>query len=195
MKKKNAEQRQLDDDDDWVSFTECICVWCMQQHNNTLQKLLMSMNRQALINAFIERQRENFDELMDNLTVYYHDFRLYFSEKSHQRYLFLSIIFLFIILTIISLIIFEYRRLLKYFRILISYNQLIILRIRNKFLRKTTPSLLNLFLNSKSSIREKFSKEFLRSLNDELFKRKVNLLSLRTIFCFFICTPYCCLCP
>ncbi len=161
-----------------------MCVWCMRQHNNTLQKLLMSMDRQELIQRFIEQQRENFHELIDNLTVYYHDFRLYFSEKSRQRYLFLSISGIFIFVTIISLIIYEYRRLLNSIRILCSYIRLIYLRIRNKFLQKTTPSLLNFFLNSKSSIREKFSKEFLRTLNDEFFKRKVKSFIIKNDLLF-----------
>jgi len=140
----------------------------------------MSINRQAIIDAFVERQRDNFHELIDNLTIHYNNIRLYFSnlsEKSNQRYLFLSILLSFIFLTIISLIIFEYRRLLKYiqkiFRFIYSYNQSILIRIKNKFLQKTTPSLLNLLLNSQNHIREKFSKEFLRSLNQEFFKRKV----------------------
>jgi predicted tellurium resistance membrane protein TerC len=153
----------------------------MQQENNTLQKLPMSINRQAIIDAFIERQRDNFNELIHNLTIYYNNIRLHFSnlsEKSNQRYLFLSILLSFIFLIIITLIIFEYRRLLKYiqkfFRFIYSYTQLLLIRIRNKFLQKTTPSLLNLLLNSKSHIQEKFSKEFLRSLNQELVKRKVK---------------------
>ncbi len=150
-------------------------VWRIRQHNNILQKLLMSMDRQELIKKFIEHQHENVQELISNLTIYYHNLQLYFSEKSHQRYLFLSILGLFIFLTIISLIIFEYHRLLKSIRILSSYIQLIYRRIRNKFLQKTTPSLLNLILNSKNLIGEKFSKEFLRSFNDELVKRKVKI--------------------
>lgn len=141
----------------------------------------MSINRQAIIEAFIERQRENFHELIQNFTIYYNNFRQYVSkssDKSNQRYLFLSILLSFISLTIISLIIFEYRRLLKLFQkcflFIYSYQQLLFIRIRNKFLQKTTPSLLNLLLNSKSHIREKFSNEFLRSLNQELYKRKVK---------------------
>jgi hypothetical protein len=140
----------------------------------------MSINRQAIIDAFVERQRDNFHELIDNLTIHYNNIRLYFSnlsEKSNQRYLFLSILLSFIFLTIISLIIFEYRRLLKYiqkiFHFIYSFNQSILIRIRNKFLQKTTPSLLSLLLNSQNHIRDKFSKEFLRSLNQEFFKRKV----------------------
>jgi hypothetical protein len=140
----------------------------------------MSINRQAIIDAFVERQRDNFHELIDNLTLHYNNIRLYFSnlsEKSNQRYLFLSILLSFIFLTIISLIIFEYRRLLKYiqklFHFIYSFNQSILIRIRNKFLQKTTPSLLSLLLNSQNHIRDKFSKEFLRSLNQEFFKRKV----------------------
>jgi hypothetical protein len=141
----------------------------------------MSINRQAIIDAFIERQRDNFHELIHNLTYYYNNIRLHFSilsDKSNQRYLFLSILSSLIFLTIISLIIFEYRRLLKYiqkfFQFIYSYYQLIFIRIRNKFLQKTTPSILNLLFNSNSHIREKFSNEFLRSLNQELFKRKVK---------------------
>jgi hypothetical protein len=168
----------------------------------------MSMNRQALIDAFIERQRDNFHELIHNLTIYYNNIRSHFSvlsEKPNQRYLFLSILLSFILLTIISLIIFEHRRLLKYiqksFQFLYSYNQSIFKRIRNKFLQKTTPSLLNLLLNSKSHIREKFSQEFLRSLNQELYKQKVkkkgfdiySYLIIKYDLYFLICTPYCCI--
>jgi hypothetical protein len=140
------------------------------------------MDRQAIIDAFIERHRNNFHELIHNITTYYNNnIRSHFStlsEKSNQRYLFQLILFSFILMTLISLIIFEYRRLLKYiqksFQFIYSYNQLIFLRIRNKFLQKTTPSFLNLLLNSKSHIREKFSKEFIRSLNQDLSIRKVK---------------------
>jgi hypothetical protein len=141
----------------------------------------MSMNRQAIIDAFIERHRNNFHELIHNVTLYYDNIRSHFSslsEKSNQRYLFQSILFSFILLTLISLIIFEYRRLLKYiqkfFHFIYSYNQHIYIRIRNKFLQKPNPSVFNLLLNSKSHIREKFTKEFVRSLNQELFIRKVK---------------------
>lgn len=141
----------------------------------------MSINRQAIIDAFIERQRENFHELIQNFTIYYQNFRQHFSklsDKSNQRYLFLSIILSLISLTIITLIIFEYRRLLKLiqksFLFIYTYQKNLFLKIRNKFLQKTTPSLFNLLLNSKSHIREKFSKEFLYSLNQELIQRKVK---------------------
>ena len=168
----------------------------------------MSMDRQAIIDAFIERHRNNFHELIHNITNYYNNnIRSHFStlsEKSNQRYLFQLILFSFILITLISLIIFEYRRLLKYiqksFQFIYSYNQSIYLRIRNKFLQKTTPSFLNLLLNSKSHIREKFSKEFIRSLNQDLLTRKVKKekfpLDMRRYsvikydLCFFICIPY-----
>ncbi|CAM4884761.1 unnamed protein product [Rotaria socialis] len=142
----------------------------------------MSMNRQAIIDAFIERHRANFNDLIDHLTLYYNKTRLHFtslSEKTNQRYLYLSILATFILLTIIFLIIFEYRRLLqciqKFFKLVYSYKQYILIRIRNKYLQKRTPSLLNALLNSKSHIREKFYNEFARSLNEELKNRKEQL--------------------
>ena len=134
------------------------------------------MDYQELIQTFIEQQRENAQEFLSNLTVYYHGVRSYLSEKSHQRHLFLSVFGSLIVLTIISVLIFQSRRLSKFIRILSSYLQLIYLRIRNKLLQKTTPSLLNLFLNSKNAFREKFAKEFLRALNNDLLKRKVKSL-------------------
>jgi hypothetical protein len=164
----------------------------------------MSMTRQDIIDAFIERQRNNFHQLIHNLTLHYDNFHSHFqtlSEKSNQRYLYLTILLSFIILTLSTVIIFEYRRLSKYirrfFQFIYSYIQYILIRIRNKFLQKTTPSFINLLLNSKSHIREKFSKEFIRSLNQEFFNRKVkNEFSICLSFiikydlCFFICTPY-----
>ena len=151
----------------------------MQQQNNSLKKIIMSINRHPWIDEFIEYQRKNLNELIQNLTLYYKDIRLYIStlsDKSNQRYLFYTIIFTLLFLTIITLIIFEYRRLFKYiekfFRSIYSYNKYLFIRIRNKFLYKTTPSLLNLLLNSKSHIRENFSKQFLQTLNQEFSKQK-----------------------
>ncbi|CAF2051333.1 unnamed protein product [Rotaria magnacalcarata] len=145
-------------------------------------KFTVSMNRQAIIDAFIERHRANFNDLIDHLTLYYNKTRLHFtflSEKTNQRYLYLSILTTFILLTIIFLIIFEYRRLLqciqKFLKLVYSYKQYILIRIRNKYLQKRTPSLLNALLNSKSHIREKFYNEFARSLNEELKNRKEQL--------------------
>ncbi|UJR37917.1 hypothetical protein I4U23_030604 [Adineta vaga] len=142
----------------------------------------MSTDRQEIIDAFIERQRENFHQLIQNLSISYHNFRSRFSfptDKSQQRYLFLSILLSFILLTIVYLIIVEYHRLIKFVRYYIrtaySYIHLLFTRIRYKFLQKTTPSLFNLLLNRKSYIREKFSKEFVRALNQELFNRKERL--------------------
>ena len=164
----------------------------------------MSMNLQSLIDTFIERHQNTFQEIIHNATLYYQNFRSHFlihSEKSNQRYLFLSILLSFILLTLLTLIIFEYRRVLiyiqRFFRWTYSYSHYLYIRIRNKLLQKTTPSLLNLLLNSKSHIREKFSKEFLRSLNQELGNRKVQRKSTYVLYfiikydlCFFICTPY-----
>ncbi|CAF3518400.1 unnamed protein product [Adineta steineri] len=142
----------------------------------------MSTDRQAIINAFIERQRDKYHQLVHNLTIYYNNFRSQFSfptEKSHQRYLFLTILLTFILLTLIFLIIFEYRRLLKfiqnYLYLTYSYIRNTLTRIRNKFLQKTTPSLLNILLNQKSHIRTKFSREFQRTLNQEFLNRKERL--------------------
>ena len=153
----------------------------MQKHTNTLQKFIMSTNRQAVINAFIERQCYYFHELIDYLTKYRHNFlplSSSLSNKENQRNLFLSILITFILLTTTFLIICEYRRLLKYiqkyFQWIYSYNQYILLEIRNKFLHKSTPSFLNLLFNSKSHLREKFSNEFIRGLNHEFHNRKVK---------------------
>ena len=137
----------------------------------------MSMDRQALIDAFIERQREHFHQLVENFTNYSQQIRSHLSslvDKSNQRYLFLTILGSFIFLTIFSLVIFEHRRLWKWIRILLTYFVSLLLRLRNHFLRKTTPSLLNFFLdNSKGYFRAKFSREFLRRLNEEFSQRKV----------------------
>jgi len=155
----------------------------------------MSTDRQERIDAFIERQRDNFHELIHNLTIYYNNFRSHFSnlsEKSNQRYLFLSILLSFILLTIIFLIIFEYRRLLKYiqkcFQLTYSYYQYIFTRIRTKFLQKTAPSVVNLLLNSRSHVREKFLNEFLRALNQEFLNRKVKyiILYVTSYFCLLL---------
>lgn len=148
------------------------------------------MDRQALIDEFLERQREQFHQWMENFTIYYHQIRSHFSllsDKSNQRYLFLTVLFSFVFLTLFSLIIFEYRRLWKLIRQSFGYVQTLCIRIRNQFLRKTAPSLLNfLFFNSNSYFREKFSKEFLRTLNEDFSHRKVTIIRL----CFFICIPY-----
>lgn len=141
----------------------------------------MSINRQAIIDAFIERQRDNYHQFIHNLTSYYSNFRSRFSsyfDKTNQRYLFLSILITFILLAIISLIIFEYRRLLKciqkFVQFIYSYYRSLLIRIRSKFLQRKTPSIFNTFLNSKSHFREKFFNEFVRSLNQELTKRQVK---------------------
>lgn len=142
----------------------------------------MSVNRQAIIDEFIEHQRENFHYLINNLTSYYNDFRLQFSflsEKTNQRYLFLTVLISLILLTIISLIIFEYRRLLIYiqksFQFIYSYKQYLLLRIRRQFLQKTTPSFFNSLLNSKSQFREKLFNEFIRSINEAFINRQVKI--------------------
>ncbi|CAF0726129.1 unnamed protein product [Rotaria sordida] len=148
----------------------------------------MSINRRAVIDAFIERQRDNFHQLIDYLTLYYNNnIRLYFSflsEKTNQRYLYLSILTTFILLIIIFLIIFEYHRILKYiqkfFQLIYSYKQYILLRIKNKSLHKTTPSFFNILLNSKSHMREKFFNEFVRTLNEE-FRNRKEQLSVETL--------------
>ncbi|CAF3670532.1 unnamed protein product [Rotaria sordida] len=148
----------------------------------------MSINRRAVIDAFIERQRDNFHQLIDYLTLYYNNnIRLYFSflsEKTNQRYLYLSILTTFILLIIIFLIIFEYHRILKYiqkfFQLIYSYKQYILLRIKNKSLQKTTPSFFNILLNSKSHMREKFFNEFVRTLNEE-FRNRKEQLSVETL--------------
>lgn len=140
------------------------------------------MSSKAAIDAFIERHRANIDELIQNLTLYYNStIRLhlsFLSEKANQRYLYLSVLTIFILLTIIILISFEYRRLLqciqKFLKFIYSYKQYVLIRIRNRFSSKTSPSVLNLLLNSKSHIREKFHNEFKRSLNEEFLKRKVK---------------------
>ena len=138
---------------------------------------------QEVIDAFIERQRDNFHQLVQNLSIYYQSFRSQFAfptDKSQQRYLYLTVLLSLILLTIIYLIIVDYQRLVKllrtYFRFAYSYWQVLFTRIRNKFLQKTTPSLLNILLNRRSHIREKFSQEFLRAINQELFNRKVKYL-------------------
>ncbi|CAF3438471.1 unnamed protein product [Rotaria sp. Silwood1] len=142
----------------------------------------MSINRRAAIDAFIERQLDKFHQLIHHLTLYYNNTRLHFSflsEKTNQRYLYLSILITFILLTIIFLIIFEYRRLLKYiqkiFQLIYSYKENILIKIRKKFLQKTTPSLINILLNSNSHIRKKFCNEFVRRLNEEFLNRKEQL--------------------
>ncbi|CAF1089737.1 unnamed protein product [Adineta ricciae] len=144
-------------------------------------------DRQEVIDAFIERQRDNFHQLVQNLSIYYQNFRSQFAfptDKSQQRYLYLTVLLSLILVTIIYLIVVDYQRLVKlvrtYFRFAYSYWQVLFTRIRNKFLQKTTPSLLNILLNRKSHIRDKFSQEFLRAINQELLNRK-DRLSVETL--------------
>lgn len=154
------------------------------------------MDRQALFDEFLDRQREHFHQWMENFTDYYHQIRSHLSslsDKSNQRYLFFTVLFSFIFLTLFSLIIFEYRRLWKFIQQLFGYVRTFWIRIRNQFLRTTAPSLLNFFFfNSKSYFREKFSREFLRTLNEEFSHRKViqQDLIIKSDLCFLICIPY-----
>ena len=156
----------------------------MEEQNNTHNESLRSMDWQVLIDTFIEHQRENFHQFSGNLTDYYQQFRLHLAEKSNQRYLFFTILSSLIFLTTISLILFEYRRLLKYLQRFFQFLYSYFLRLRNLLLEKTTPSLFNRFFNSKSHIREKFAREFVRSLNEELIKRKVKFIQF-DMFSFF----------
>ena len=149
-------------------------------HNNTEEKILMSADRQAVIDAFIERQRDRFHQLISNLTVYYDQFRshlLILSEKSNQRYLFFTILLSFILVTLVSLLIFEYRRVLKglhrCFHFISLLSRYLFVRARDLLLRKTTSPILNILLNSASPIRQKFANELRRALNQEFVNRKV----------------------
>ena len=151
-------------------------------HNNTEQRFFMSTDRQAIVDAFIQRQREQFQQLIGNLTVYYEQFRshlLILSEKSNQRYLFLTILLSFTLVTLLSLLIFEHRRvfqaLQRCLRAISLFSRFVVVRASALLLRKSTPPILNVLLNSASPIRQKFAHELRRALNQEFLQRKVSV--------------------
>ena len=126
---------------------------------------------------FVEHQREIFNQWMENLTGYYQDIRIQWKnywDKTNQRDVFLTFVFTFVLLTILTLLFLEYRRVLKTIRQCFQGMRNLLIRLRNLLLRKTTPSILSILLNSNSSLRQKFTKEFLRALNHELSHRKVK---------------------
>ena len=158
----------------------------MEQHNNTPQESAMSMNSQAVIDAFVERQRDHLQHLIENLTVYYDQFRSHvaiLADKSNQRSLFVTILLSSILLTLTSLFFYDYRQswrvVRRCFQAIFSSLRYVGVKIRTTFLQTTTPPILNLLLNSKSPLRQKFVDEFRRSCNEELAHRKVKMLCER----------------
>lgn len=130
---------------------------------------------------FIDRQREVFHQWFDSLIVYSEDLRTQwksFWNETNQRQLFFTIVFSFILLTILTLVLFEYRRVSKTLRqcclVISQWTRSSLIRLRNLLLRTTTPSILSILLNSNSFLRQKFIREFHQSLNDNLKNGKVN---------------------
>lgn len=156
-------------------FVECRC--CIEEHNNnTKQKFFMSTDppTTTTFDQFIEHWTENF-------IVYFEDFRTKWKSfwlKSNQRNIFFTIAFSFILLTFLTIFILEFRRILKTFRqcfqTIFKSIQFFVIYLRNLLLKKTTPSILSFLLNSNSFFRQKFIKEFLRTLNKNFVERKVK---------------------
>lgn len=135
----------------------------------------MNDQLEKILNTFVER--ESLQEFMENLTIFYEDFRSKFNERTENLPGRL-IIFLFLLTSTLSFIIYEHQRFIRISRAII---QRLVPFLRNQFSRikqisrkKSKSSIFNFLFNKKSPFYEKFFSEIHRRLNENLLKGQVN---------------------